>query len=261
VDVAEEAGVSFFQRVFDWFANGDHWSGPSGVTHRLVEHLQLSAISLLVAMLVALPIGIVLGHFRRGGAVAINTSNVGRAVPSFALLILMVQVFGIKSPHGVFSILGSVPTFIALVALAVPPMVTNSYVGVASVDDDIRESARGMGMRGGQTLWRVELPLALPLIMAGIRTAAVAIVATAALAAYIGWGGLGRFIIDGLAQQDYPQVFAGASVVALLSIAVEVGLGALQRVLVPKGLSDERVTARPDDTVSGAAVVAGAQQM
>jgi osmoprotectant transport system permease protein len=228
--------MDFLGDVVDWFRDGSHWSGEDGVIHRLAEHVQISLVSLLIAAAIALPIGIVLGHLRRGGLVAINVSNVGRALPTLAVLILFVQIFGIDEPPGVLAFTASLPTLIALVALAIPPMLTNAYVGMTDVDADVRESATGMGMSGPQQLVRVELPIALPLIMAGVRTAAVAVVATATLAAYIGWGGLGRFIIDGLSTQDNVQVFAGAVLVALLSVVVEFILAGVQRVVVSRGL-------------------------
>ena len=228
--------MEFFGDVVDWFQDGSNWSGEDGVTHRLDEHVQISLVSLLIAAAIALPIGIVLGHMRRGGLVAINVSNVGRALPTLAVLIFLVQIFGIGDPPGVLAFTGSLPTLIALVALAIPPMLTNAYVGMTDVDADVRESAEGMGMSGAQQLTRVELPIALPLIMAGVRTSAVAVVATATLAAYIGWGGLGRFIIDGLSTQDNVQVFAGAVLVALLSVVVEFTLAGVQRALVSPGL-------------------------
>jgi osmoprotectant transport system permease protein len=228
--------MDFLGDVVDWFRDGSHWSGEDGVIHRLAEHVQISLVSLLIAAAIALPIGIVLGHLRRGGLVAINVSNVGRALPTLAVLILLVQIFGIDEPPGVLAFTASLPTLIALVALAIPPMLTNAYVGMTDVDADVRESATGMGMSGPQQLVHVELPIALPLIMAGVRTAAVAVVATATLAAYIGWGGLGRFIIDGLSTQDNVQVFAGAVLVALLSVVVEFILAGVQRVVVSRGL-------------------------
>jgi osmoprotectant transport system permease protein len=228
--------MSFLGDVVNWFRDGSHWSGDDGVIHRLAEHVQISLVSILIAAAIALPIGIVLGHLRRGGLLAINVSNVGRALPTFALLILLVQILGIGDPPGLLAFTGSLPALIALIALAVPPMLTNAYIGMTQVDPDVRESAQGMGMSGGQQLTRVELPIALPLVMAGVRTAAVAVVATAALAAYIGYGGLGRFIIDGLSTQDNVQVFAGALLVALLSIAVEFALAGVQHALVSRGL-------------------------
>jgi osmoprotectant transport system permease protein len=218
--------VNFANQVLQWFLDGAHWQGDGGIPHRTFEHLTMSGASVLVAALIALPIGIAIGHFGRGGILAINISNIGRAVPSFAVLVIAVELVGI----------GALPAFIALVALAIPPMVTNSYIGMREVDADVREAARGMGMRQRAVLWRVELPIALPLIMAGIRTSAVNVVATATLAALVAWGGLGRFIVDGFGLQDYPMMFAGAILVAILSLIVEFSLAGAQRLATPAGL-------------------------
>jgi osmoprotectant transport system permease protein len=245
----EELGVGFLGDVWNWFGDGSHWSGNDGVIHRLTEHVQISIVSIAAAALIALPIGFFIGHVRKGGIAAVNISNIGRALPSFALLILMVQIFGIGEPSGAFSFIGSFPTFIVLVALAIPPMLTNTYIGMVGVDPEVREAARGMGMSGRQLLRGVEAPIALPLVWAGIRTGAIAVVATATLAAYTGWGGLGRFIIDGLSTQDYVQVFAGAVLVAMLAIVFEFGLAGLQHLTVSRGL---RVSARPERRVEGA---------
>ena len=218
--------MDFLGEVVDWFAAGEHWRGTNGIPHRFVEHMTMSAAAVAVAAAVALPVGLLLGHLNRGGAVAINVANVGRAIPSFAILVLATELVGI----------GATPAFCALVALALPPMLTNAFVGVREVDRDVRESARGMGMTGRQVLTRVELPMALPLVMAGLRTAAVQVVATATLAALVAWGGLGRYIVDGLAQQDYVQLFAGAVLVAAVSVLTELVLGGMQRLIVPVGL-------------------------
>jgi osmoprotectant transport system permease protein len=228
---------SFLSDVGSFLTDGANWHGPEGIPTLVLQHLQLTVISVLIAALVALPIGVGLGHMRKGGAVAINVANIGRALPALALLILGVEWFGIGAPTGIFSPLRSVPAFIAMFALAVPPMLANSYVAVAQVDDEVREAARGMGMNGREVLWRVELPMALPLVMAGVRTAAVAVVATATLAAYVDAGGLGRYIIDGFAVQDNVKVFAGGLLVALLAIAVELSLAFAQRRMVSKGLA------------------------
>jgi osmoprotectant transport system permease protein len=222
--------MSFIGQVAHWFLVPSHWQGDGGILHRTLEHVELSAISLFAAMVIALPLGIVIGHFGRGGILAINISNVGRALPSFALLVIAFELFGI----GAFG--GAIPAFVALVALGVPPMVTNSYLGMREVDPDVREAARGMGMRARLVLWRVELPIALPFIMAGVRTSAVNIVATATLAALVAWGGLGRFIVDGLGQQDYPMLYAGAIMVAVLAVIVELSLAGVQRLVTPAGL-------------------------
>jgi osmoprotectant transport system permease protein len=218
--------MNFANQVLQWFLNSAHWQGDGGIPHRTLEHLAMSGASVLAAALIALPVGIAIGHFGRGGILAINISNIGRAVPSFAVLVIAVELFGI----------GALPAFIALVALAIPPMVTNSYIGMREVDADVREAARGMGMRQLAVLWQVELPIALPLIMAGIRTSAVNVVATATLAALVAWGGLGRFIVDGFGLQDYPMMFAGAIMVAILSLIVEFSMAGVQRLATPAGL-------------------------
>jgi len=218
--------MTIITRVAQWFADSAHWSGSDGIPRRLAEHVQLSAESLVIGALIALPIGIALGHYGRFGNLAINLSNVGRAVPSFAILVIAFQVFG----------LGDLPIVISLTALAIPPMVTNSYVALREVDPDVKDAARGMGYRELAQLLRVELPLSVPLLMAGVRTSAVQVVATATLAAIIAGGGFGRYIIDGLAQQDYTKLFAGAVLVALLAGATELSLSGLERLLVPKGI-------------------------
>ena len=222
--------MAFLLKVAAWFADPLHWQGTPGVPNRLLEHVLMSAAATLTAAAIALPIGIALGHFGRGGNIGMNISNVGRAIPSFAVLVLAFQVVGI----------GARPAFVALTLLAIPPMVTNSYVGVREVDADVKDAARGMGMRERKILFAVELPLALPLIMAGIRTSAVQVVATATLAALVAWGGLGRYIIDGFAQQDYVQLFAGALLVAALAVVTELALGALEFMLVPRALRSSR---------------------
>jgi osmoprotectant transport system permease protein len=218
--------VDFLRSVVTYFSTATNWWGTEGIVHRLQEHVGMSAAALLTAMAIALPLGLVLGHTGRGGPVAINLSNLGRAVPSFAIIVLMASVVGI----------GAKPAYIALVALAVPPMVTNTYTAIRGVDREVREAAVGMGLTGRQVLARVEVPMGLPLMMAGIRTSAVQVVATATLAALVGWGGLGRYIIDGLATRRFDEVFAGAVLVAILSLLVEIALSLLQRVIVPTGL-------------------------
>jgi osmoprotectant transport system permease protein len=218
--------MSFLAKVAAWFADPANWQGSAGIPTRLIEHIEISAEAVAIGALIALPAGIALGHYGRFGNLAINLSNVGRAVPSFALLVIAFQVFG----------LGNLPIIVALTALAVPPMLTNAYVALSEVDPDIKEAARGMGYRQLPQLLRVELPLAVPLLMAGIRTSAVQVVATATLAAEIAGGGLGRFIIDGYAQQIYTEVFAGAVLVGLLALATELGLSGLERLLAPRGM-------------------------
>lgn len=218
--------MSLFQATLQWLTDPAHWQGNDGIPTRLGEHVHLSVESVAIGALIALPVGIVLGHYGRFGNLAINISNIGRAVPSFGILVIAFEVFG----------LGDLPIVIALTALAVPPMVTNSYVAMREVDPDIKDAARGMGYRELAQVFRVELPLAVPLIMAGIRTSAVQVVATATLAALIAGGGLGRYIVDGLARNDNPRTLAGALLVAALALSTELLLAGLQRVLVPRGI-------------------------
>jgi osmoprotectant transport system permease protein len=227
VGAEKEGSVNFLADVVSWFTTASHWQGPNGIPHRLEEHVVMSAAVMIAALVVALPPSLLLGHLRRFGALAVNVSNIGRAVPSFAVLVFAAQVLGI----------GAQPAFIALFVLAIPPLVTNTYVGMAGVDAEIRESASGMGMTGWQSLVRIEVPVALPVLLAGVRTAAVQVVATASLAALVAWGGLGRYIVDGLAQRDFVQVFAGALLVAILSILTELTLALLQRAVVSAGLT------------------------
>ncbi|MFJ6700140.1 ABC transporter permease [Streptomyces sp. NPDC091272] len=199
--------------AWDWLSDAAHWNGDGGIWDRLGEHLFLTVVCLLLSCLIALPVALVLGHLGKGGALAVNISNVGRAVPTFAVLVLL-----LLTPLGT---MGEWPTIIALVLFAVPPLLTNAYVGMRGVDQDTVRAAKGMGMTGRQLLCQVELPLALPLIMTGVRIAAVQLVATATLAALAGGGGLGRIITAGFNLASTPQVVAGAVLVAVFALLVE----------------------------------------
>ncbi|MEU7117276.1 ABC transporter permease [Streptomyces zaomyceticus] len=207
--------------AWSWLTTAAHWSGEDGVWNRLGEHLFLTVVSLVISCAIALPVALVLGHLGKGGALAVNLSNAGRAVPTFAVLVLL-----LLSPIGSY---GDWPTIIALVLFAVPPLLTNAYVGVRGVDADVVRAARGMGMTGRQTLARVELPLAMPLILTGVRIAAVQLVATATVAALAGGGGLGRIITAGFNLASTPQVVAGACLVAVLALLVEGAFEGVQR--------------------------------
>jgi osmoprotectant transport system permease protein len=219
--------VNVVNEVFTWLTDPAQWSGPDGIPVRTLQHLWYSLLATAIAAAIALPIGVFIGHTGRGALLAVNLTNLGRAIPSLGIIILMFTLVGF----------GIVPVLVALTALAVPPIVTNSYIGVRSVDRDVREAAEGMGMRGRQVLWQVELPVAMPLIMAGIRTSAVQVVATATLAAFVGLGGLGRYLIDGLSQRDLAQVVGGAILVAVLSLLTELVLGRVQALAVSPGVA------------------------
>ena len=229
--------------LISWLTAPEQWSGPSGIPVRTLQHIWYSLLAVAMAVAVALPIGVVFGHIGRGGLLVINVSNLGRALPSLGIIILVFTLVGF----------GVVPVLVALTALAIPPIVTNSYVGMRSVDRDVREAAEGMGMTGRQVLWKVELPVAMPLIMAGVRTSTVQVVATATLAALVGLGGLGRYLIDGFAQRDLPQVLGGAVLVAVLSLLTELVLGRVQTLVVSKGLAERSAAAAVGAKVQKAA--------
>ena len=220
--------MTVVNEVIAWLTDPAQWSGPDGIPVRTLQHLWYSLLATVIAGAIALPIGVFIGHTGRGAVFAINLTNLGRAIPSLGIIILVFTLVGF----------GIVPVLVALIALAVPPIVTNSYIGVRSVDRVADVAVEGMGMRGRQVLWEVELPVATPLIMAGIRTSAVQVVATATLAAFVGLGGLGRYLIDGLSQRDLAQVVGGAILVAVLSLLTELVLGRVQTLVVPEGLAE-----------------------
>ncbi|MEV3990141.1 ABC transporter permease [Streptomyces sp. NPDC049837] len=211
--------------AWTWLTTGANWQGESGVWNRLGEHLWFSGVCLALSCLIALPLGLWLGHVGRGGALAVNVSNVGRAVPTLAVLVLLTI-----TPLGKH---GDLPTITALVLFAVPPLLTNAYVGMRQVDRAVVEAARGMGMSGAQVFRRVELPLAHPMVMTGLRSATVQVIATATLAAMAGEGGLGRIITAGFNTNNTPQVVAGALVVGALALLAEGLLVVAGRVLDP----------------------------
>jgi osmoprotectant transport system permease protein len=226
--------MDLLREVLMWFTQAAHWSGEDGVPTRLLEHVEYSLISTLVAALIGLPIGLYIGHTGRGAFFAINLSGFGRALPTVGLVTLVFLMSG----------LSLWPVYVALVVLAVPAIVTNAYAGMAAVEPELRDAARGIGMSGWQRLWKVEAPVGLPLILTGIRLAAIQVIATATIAAYVSFGGLGRYLFDGLAQRDLAQVLAGAVAVAVLAVATDLGLAVLQRLLLPRGLRLRRAQAR-----------------
>ncbi|MFD8825003.1 ABC transporter permease [Streptomyces sp. NPDC059605] len=209
--------------AWSWLTTATNWTGEGGIRDRLAQHLFLTVVCLLISCLIALPVAVLLGHLGRGGALAINISNIGRAVPTFAVLVLL-----LLTPVGGH---GEWPTVIALVLFAVPPLLTNAYVGMREVDRDVVRAARGMGMTGRQLMLGVEVPLALPLILTGVRIAAVQLVATATLAALAGGGGLGRIITAGFNLASTAQVVAGAILVTAFALIVEGLFEAAQRLL------------------------------
>lgn len=216
--------MSAVREMVDWFGAGENWAGSDGAVHRILQHLALTGISLLIAAAIAVPVGVWLGHIGRGGGLAGNVSNVARAVPTFAVLVLLAV-----GPLG----LGNRSVVVSLVLFALAPLLTNSFVGVDGVDRDVRESAKAMGMTGWQVLLRTELPLAVPLLMTGIRIATVQVVATATIAALIGGGGLGRLVVDGFTTQDDGMLLAGAVLVGALALLLDGLLALAQRAVDP----------------------------
>jgi len=222
--------------VAHWLSDSSHWSGPDGIPHRLAEHLQYSLFALAVAALIAIPLGALIGHTGRGGFVVVAIANSFRALPTVGLLTFFYILIG-PHIHGTGTAAFFIPSEIVLILLAIPSMLTNTYAGVDNVDPAVKDAARGMGMRGGQLLWQVELPNALPLMFSGVRSAFLQVIATAIVTAYIGLGGFGRTLLDGLASHDYAQMASAAVLVAALALLIDLVLAGVQRYAVPRGVS------------------------
>lgn len=216
-----------------WFGDPAHWQGPAGVPTRVLEHLALSGASLLIAAAIGLAVGIATGHSGRGATLAINLANLGRALPTFAVMAVVLPLTVAIDNDAGFKVY---PAIVGLVVLAVPPILVNAHAGVSGVDRETVETGRAMGMRAGQVLARVELPLALPVILTGLRSAASQVLATATLAALFGGPGIGRYLVEGYAQLDYPMMFAGVILVGVLFVVVEGLFAVVQRASSSPGL-------------------------
>lgn len=225
--------MDVLKEAFGFLTDAANWSGSSGIPARLSEHTQMTLLAVALAALVALPVGLLIGHTRRGEFVAISVGNLGRALPSFGILAI---VFPLTLRYNLPGDIGFAATLITMFLLAIPPILLNTYVGVQTVDADTLEAARGQGMGWWHILIDLEVTLAAPLIVAGLRNAAVSVVATATLAALVGWGGLGRYLIDGFAVRDMGKILAGAILVALMAVVTEIAFGFLERATSPKGL-------------------------
>lgn len=236
-------------KIFDWLTDGAHWQGYDGITRRLLEHLAYSVTALLIAALIAIPLGLFIGHTGRGRFLVVNAVGAARAIPSLGLLFLAFFWLGPRL-SGDIALLA--PVGLVLVVLAIPPILSGAYAGVEGVDPDARDAAKGMGMRGPQVLRHVEFPCALPLILSGIRSGMLQVIATATIAAVLGLGGLGRFLIDGLATQDFPQTASGAILVAVLALVVDLGLALVQSSVVSRGLTGRYGTVQTFDAGTGA---------
>jgi osmoprotectant transport system permease protein len=220
--------MHFLAQVFGWFTTSGNWSGSNGIPDLLWQTAKLSLAVVVTATLVGGALGALAGHTGRGSIAAVNAANAARAIPTLALLTLLVIVPSISIKWG-----GFLASYLALIVLAVPPILTNTYVGIRSVDADVRDAARAMGLTGWQTFLRVEAPLGIPFAMAGVRTASVEVVATSTLAAYVSYSDLGTYVISGLNTQQNVEAFCGSVLVALLAGAVAISLGMAQRVLTP----------------------------
>lgn len=232
--------MDLISQVVAWFADPANWSGRDAIPVRIVEHLEYSVAAVGLGALIALPVGLYIGHTGRGGLFAVSIANLGRSLPSLALLLMLFPIFGLAGGPLPFLPDSFNLAVAALVLLAVPPIVINTYVGLREVDRDIVEAGSGMGMTDWQILWRVELPAALPVILAGLRTAAVQVVATATLAAVVAGGGLGRFIVDGFALRDEARLISGALLVAVLAILTERSFSLMERRFVSVGLRPDQ---------------------
>jgi osmoprotectant transport system permease protein len=236
--------MNFLSQVVQFITTGSHWTGPDGFLSQLASQLELTAVAVLAAIIAGVGLGAFLGHTGRGGFVVLNSANAARAIPSFALVTLIaIQPGIVRLQQG-----GFVAAAITMFALAVPPILTNAYVGVRDVDPAVRSAAVAMGMTSGQLLRQVELPLALPILMAGVRTASVEVVATATLAAYVGVADLGFYIFAGLDTRNNAETFSGAFMVAVLALLVDLVLAAVARAVTPAGTRGPTRAARQRGT-------------
>ena len=221
--------MNLFATIGSWLSDPANWSGSNGIPIRILEHLEYTGIALVFAFLIGFPLGALVGHTGRGGFLLVGVANYLRALPSVGLLVLAFLAIGF----------GLLPPMLALIILAIPPILAGTYSGIAAVDRSVVDAARGIGMRGRQILFSVEIPNAMPLILGGIRSAALQVVATATIAALVSLGGLGRYIIDGNAEHNltgYAQMAGGAVLVAVLALLVDGALALVQRSAVSPGL-------------------------
>ncbi|WP_022880970.1 ABC transporter permease [Gryllotalpicola ginsengisoli] len=223
--------MNSYSQAFAWLAAPGHWAGPSGIPQRILEHLGYTGLTLLIAIAIALPVGLYIGHTGRGRDVIVPLTGAMRALPTLGIVILLalwIGGIGIQAP------------LIALVVLALPPVIAGAYAGLESVDRSVIDAARSIGFTGWQVLWQVEVPLALPLIVGGIRSACLQVIATWTVAAYLPVGGLGRFLYDALPNQDYAQMLAGSLIVIVLALLADGLFALVQRLATPRGVAAGR---------------------
>jgi osmoprotectant transport system permease protein len=241
-----------FTDTFAWLADPEHWSGSSGITVRLAEHLQYSGLVMLIASAIAIPIGLYVGHTGRGRVAVVALAGALRALPTLGLLTLFVLLAGI----------GLMPPIWALVILTVPPLLAGTYAGIASVDRNVVDAARAVGLTDLQVLFRAEFPNALQVMFGGFRTGVLQVIATVSVVAYINLGGLGRYLFDGLVLSDFPQMLGGSLLIAALAIAVDLILAVFQRLFLSPGASatpsrGQQASVDLTDTVTAEPVVQG----
>jgi len=228
--------MNFFAAAFAYIFDGTHWTEVNGIGQRLVEHLLFTGVSVGIAAVIAVPLGLAIGHTGRGRAFVIALTSAARALPTFGFLLFIVLLAG----------LGLAPLVAVLVVLAIPPLLAGVYAGIEAVDRQPIDAARAIGMSEWQILGRVEVPLGVPLMVGGLRSAVLQVIATATIAAYVAQGGLGRYLIEGLARRDFMLAIVGAILVAALALAVDGILAVVQKLVDPRGVS--RRPARPTNT-------------
>lgn len=231
--------MNLFEQVWNWLTDANNWTtylSRPGIPTRILEHLQYSGLAVLAGAVIAVPLGIYIGHTGRGSFLVVGIANSFRALPEIGLLYLLALSMGVA--------LAVEAVTIALVALAIPPLLAGTYAGIRNVDRDVVDAARGMGMREREIIWKVELPIALPLIFGGLRAATLQVIATASIAAIVTLGGLGRYVIDGQSSGDYTEMAGGAVLIAAVAISVELILAGVQRLVVSPGLRTNRIRRR-----------------
>lgn len=224
--------MNFFAEAFAFIGDGSSWAGPNGIPTRLGEHLWYSVVAVALASVVAVPVGFAIGHTGRGRAIAVAVSGGARALPTFGVITLIAGAVGI----------GLTAPMISFVVLAIPSVLAGAYAGFEAVDRSTVDAARAVGMTEWQIVTRVEVPLGLPLLIGGIRSAVLQVVATATLATIVGSGGLGSYIIIGLRANDYGRMLAGSILVIVLAVALEAVFSVVQRLVVPAGVTAGRPT-------------------
>lgn len=218
--------MNLIDQALQFLIDPMNWTGAAGIPKRMLEHLGYTALTMAIALIIAVPLGLWVGHTGRGSGVVVGITGALRSLPTLGLLTLFTLLMG----------LGLMPPILALVLLAIPPILSGTYSGIASVNPALVDGARAMGMTERQTLTRVEIPVALPVILGGIRNAALQVLATVTIVAYINLGGLGRYLIDGLAVRDYSRMLASVVLVAVLALAADAILALIQRLVTSPGL-------------------------